>query len=1013
MTVWNRERWQELSPYLDQALALEPAQREAWLATFEATHPSLAAEIRELLEVDARNRASAFLERSAWGKEESLAGARIGAYTVERLLGQGGMGAVWLARRSDGKFEGWAAIKLLERRGLGPVAAETVRNEASLLARLSHPHIARLFDAGVRDNGQPYLILEYVEGEPIDRYGARLASLSARLQLFLSVLDAVAHAHAQFIVHRDLKPSNVLVTRDGVVKLLDFGIASLQPQAPPATPPPSAPQALTPGYAAPEQLRGEPVAAASDVYALGVLLHVLVTGRHPHGMDHSTHTALARATLTADPGLASERLAPGAVQRRTRGDLDAIIARALRREPAQRYATAADFAADLRRFSGNFPVEARVQTRAYIAHKFAQRHWGGVLSAVLVLTVLVGSSIVTAFNLREVRRQRDFARTQLARTEALNDLNQYVLSDAAPSGRPFTVNELLGRAAHLLERQPTTDANRVALLTSIGHQYELQDEDGTARKLLGEAYALSRGIDDPSVRARAACMFGDVLSAQHSSSRPEALVAAGLRELSDDDEFALDRSFCLERAADVAANFGDAQLAIRRNEAAIRELTHVPFEHTMAELHAYANLAEAYRQAGRFRAASAAFAQAWQRLVALGRDDTITAVAWLNNWGITLGQLGRPLEAEKLLRRSIEIHRVDASDQAVSPMVLTNYAQQAFDLARCDEALRYARQAYQTGLAAGDQAVVNMTLLRLARIYRCRHDLARASRMLDEVEPRLRKALPPGHFAFASLASERSLIAQQQGDLGAAQRLADAAIALVEQGAQRGKSGAEFLPILLTRRSSIEESAGRSARAESDARRALALQRAQERPGDYSSYTGEAYLALARALRGEGKIGDARAAARLAAEQLRKAVGADHPDTRAAEALAGSVGLAQVPASHRITLFQGRLDRGNDLGDVERLDEVSERAFLDRGVHDVRAAVRRQEQKRNACAQANFARRFDAAFSRHAHVENDEVRMFGLAEPQGLIAVGGLENLVARAAQAVAEGREYQPVVIG
>ena len=374
----DKELWNELSPYLDEALELHAAQRDTWLAALTASHPRLAAELRQLLALHATNCASGFMERSPLG-DGPLVGERIGAYTLERPLGRGGMGSVWLGRRSDGKYEGHVAIKLLDRRGLGTAAAEQIRHEASLLARLTHPNIARLFDAGVRENGQPYLILEYVEGERIDRYGrARALTLAARLRLFLAVADAVAHAHAQQIVHRDLKPSNVLVTPEGVVKLLDFGVAALQPRTRDAatTAPASAAQALTPGYASPEQLRGEPVAAAADVYSLGVLLHVLLTGVHPFGSSVATHTKLARAALTEDPGPASERLAIPAERRRLRGDLDAIIARALRREPAQRYATATDLAADLRRFLGNFPVQARTLTRRYVAYKFVQRYLG-------------------------------------------------------------------------------------------------------------------------------------------------------------------------------------------------------------------------------------------------------------------------------------------------------------------------------------------------------------------------------------------------------------------------------------------------------------------------------------------------------------------------------------------------------------------------------------------------------------------------------------------------------------
>ncbi|HXW73753.1 MAG TPA: protein kinase [Steroidobacteraceae bacterium] len=509
MAQWSSEHWAQVSPYLDEALALDPAQREPWLAALGAAQPEIAAQLRGLLAMHAANTAAGFLERSPLGAEESLAGARIGAYTVETLLGRGGMGTVWLARRSDGKFEGQAAIKLLHRRGLGADAAARIRQEASLLARLSHPHIARLFDAGVRENAQPYLILEYVEGESIDRYcNARQFSLAARLQLFLPVLEAVAHAHAQLVVHRDLKPSNVLVTREGVVKLLDFGIASLRPRA--AEPPSASPErdlrAFTPGYAAPEQLRGEPASAASDVYALGVLLHVLVTREHPHGTNGSTDTDLIRATLTEDARPASERLASAAERRRVRGDLDAIVARALSRDPSQRYATAADLAADLRRFLGNFPVQARPATRAYIARKFAQRHWGGVLSALLTLLVLVAATVVTTLNMLEARHQRDLARSELHRAEAANDFSSLMLEEVGEGGKLLSREQLLDRGVQLLDARYGGDRAFVAeMLTQMAGLYGDLERNDMEITLTKRALAMARQANDPSVLLLTLC----------------------------------------------------------------------------------------------------------------------------------------------------------------------------------------------------------------------------------------------------------------------------------------------------------------------------------------------------------------------------------------------------------------------------------------------------------------------------------------------------------------------------
>jgi serine/threonine-protein kinase len=887
-TAFDRKLWLQVSPYLDEALDLEPEAREPWLDAIEKTQPHIARALRELLALHAAMSTSRFLEDSLVVGDTSQVGQKIGAYTIERLLGRGGMGSVWLGRRSDDKFEGHAAIKLLDRRGLGEFAAAQIRHEANFLARLSHAHIARLFDAGVRQSGQPYLILEYVEGECIDRYCQdRALPLTMRLRLILDVIDAVSYAQAQLIVHGDLKPSNVLVTRDGVVKLVDFGVASLTDAAIESCQ--EGPRALTPGYAAPEQVRGEPLSAAVDVYALGVLLHILVTGQHPFGSNISTGTQLARAALIEDPPSASTQVANSTERRRVRGDLDAIIAQALDREPLRRYATAAEFAADIRRFLGNFPVHARRATRSYVAQKFAQRHWGGVLGTLLTLIVLISATAVTTMQMVEARSQRDFARRQLARAESLNELNNYVLTDAAPAGKPFTVNELLGRAAHVLERQQTDDAERAALLTSIGRQYAIQDEDNAALKYLGEAYQISRSITDSSVRGRAACAYGSSLAKRDNSARPEALFAEGLKDLPADAEFALDRSFCWLSGNSIAISHDEAPLAIERTRAAIQALRQAPFDHALADLRAEADLAEAYRDAGRYREAIATFEKLWPKLVAQGRDDTGTAGNWLNNWGMALAQLGRPLEAEGLLRQSIAIFRADASDAALSPMLMTNYAYLLLELGRVQEAQDYAERALQGATRAGDDVVINQTLLRLARIYRAEHDYVRSLEKLDDVEPRLHKALPPGHYAFASVTIERSHTIELMGDNARALNLANDAIHLCEEDSKQGRACAQYLPNMLRRRASIETTLKLFEPAEADARRALDLFLQRVQSGEVSHSAGLAYLTLARCLMVQGRATEAREMARRAADQLRKTIGADNPDTRSAQELAGGV----------------------------------------------------------------------------------------------------------------------------
>jgi Tfp pilus assembly protein PilF len=403
-----RELLARLAPLVEQALDLAPPDREGWLAALRRDDPGLAAEVEAVLGGERELQESSFLHDPLGPLADpipSLEGRRIGAYTVERPLGQGGMGSVWLARRSDGRYDALAAIKLLNLALVDRVGSARFRREGSALARLSHPNVARLLDAGVTDAGQPYLVLEYVEGARIDRYCAeRRLDPPARLRLFQQVLAAVAQVHAQRMVHRDLKPSNILVTADGTVKLLDFGIAKLLEDGGAAGEPSTltelAGNPLTPEYAAPEQLAGEATTPATDVYALGVLLFLLLAGRHPVLEGGRTPGERLRAILAREPARLSAAVseeaaatlgAPLAELRRLyAGDLDHVAARALHPRAAERYATIEAFAEDVRRVLAGEPVAARPPSRGARARRFLGRHWpAGAGAAAAVAAVIV------------------------------------------------------------------------------------------------------------------------------------------------------------------------------------------------------------------------------------------------------------------------------------------------------------------------------------------------------------------------------------------------------------------------------------------------------------------------------------------------------------------------------------------------------------------------------------------------------------------------------------------------
>jgi serine/threonine protein kinase/Tol biopolymer transport system component len=420
MSKLSPDQWRALSPYLDEALEMTEDQRSVWLSSLQTVNPILATQLELLLLEHRQLSEEGFLEATPMESpgKVGLTGETFGAYTLVSQIGQGGMGTVWLAQRNDGRFERRVAVKVLNAGLMGKGGEERFRREGRILGGLAHPHIAELIDAGVSPKGHPYLVLEYVEGDHIDRYcDQNNLDVRARIRLFLDALNAVAEAHANHIVHRDLKPSNLLVRVDGQAKLLDFGIAKLlgaegrNGESPLTL---EGARALTPEYAAPEQLKGEPVTAATDVYAAGVLLYVLLTGQHPAGAGPHTPARLIEAILDTEPLRPSATVAqtqakqetivtnaqrrattPDKLVRLLRGDLDTIVGKALKKNPQERYGSIESFAEDLRRYLRHEPITARPDTLLYRSTKFVRRHRTSVVAALLVTVALAGTAIAT------------------------------------------------------------------------------------------------------------------------------------------------------------------------------------------------------------------------------------------------------------------------------------------------------------------------------------------------------------------------------------------------------------------------------------------------------------------------------------------------------------------------------------------------------------------------------------------------------------------------------------------
>ena len=473
--------WERLQELFHRALESAPDERASLLARECADDPALRAELERLL--SAHDRAGGFIHEPAIASpgvalpvddEPSMEGRRVGAYRLVRVLGRGGMGAVHLAERDDGGFEQRVAIKLIKRGMDSDQVLARFRAERQILASLDHPNIGRLLDGGTTEDGQPFFVMEYIDGQPIDVYAdTHTLTITQRLELFLHVAAAVSYAHQQLIVHRDIKPLNLLVTADHVPKLLDFGIAKvLAPEAEAATATETGWRVLTPEYASPEQVEGRHATTVSDVYSLGVVLYELLTGRSPYRVKSRTPQDVATAVCTTEPdrpsaavsgggppasrrtGLATDRVAAtrsgsaDRLRRRLRGDLDTIVLMALRKEPQRRYQSVEQLAVDIRRHLDGRPVRARPDTFRYRSGKFVRRNRLPLLAVTIVALTLVGGTVTTAWQARQARAAQARAERRFGDVRKLANALLFDYHDAIKDLRGATpVRERLVRDA--------------------------------------------------------------------------------------------------------------------------------------------------------------------------------------------------------------------------------------------------------------------------------------------------------------------------------------------------------------------------------------------------------------------------------------------------------------------------------------------------------------------------------------------------------------------------------------
>lgn len=475
------ETWRRVKDVFDAAAEIKPSHREEFLAEICGGHPELIEEVRSLLASleDAGDfiESSPVLPESVAGPDPDppfRTGTNIGPYRIVQVIGEGGMGMVYQAVRVDDLYRKLVALKVVRRGLYSRDAMRRFETERGILAHLEHPNIAKLLDGGTTPDGQPWFVMDFIAGTPIDEHCecVRLP-IDERLRLFLTVCSAVQYAHRNFIVHRDIKPRNILVTADGDIRLLDFGIAKLlDPDAESAAETTSV-QMMTPEYASPEQLFGQPVTTASDTYSLGVLLYLLLTGQKPFVFKTRSPQEIAAVIRDSEPRKPSSVVA-GRLVKELAGDLDNILLKALRREPERRYLSAEAMANDIERYRSGLPVLARDGNFRYRSGKFVRRHRGAVIAACIAVLALIAGTITTSWEAHAARVERERAERRFndvrrVANSLLFDVQDAIrdLPDAAPAR-----NLIVAKATEFLDNLAPDAANDPALERELGSSYE-------------------------------------------------------------------------------------------------------------------------------------------------------------------------------------------------------------------------------------------------------------------------------------------------------------------------------------------------------------------------------------------------------------------------------------------------------------------------------------------------------------------------------------------------------------
>jgi tetratricopeptide (TPR) repeat protein len=791
------------------------------------------------------------------------------------------MGSVWLAERADGVFKRTVALKLPHVTWIGGLA-ERMARERDILATLEHPNIARLYDAGVDEFGRPFMAMEYVEGRTIDRYCAeRKLSIDQILPLILQVARAVAHAHARLVVHRDLKPGNILVTADGSVRLLDFGVAKLlENQAGDQTQ--FAARAFTPDYAAPEQISGAPIGTTTDIYSLGCVSYQLLTG------------SLPKPTSALDAPLASTRVSDRQHKRRLRGDLDAILNRALKQDPAQRYASVDALARDIERHLQGRPIEARPDSSWYRVSKFVARNRVTTLAASAVLVAMVAGASIALWQAREAREQtartaieRDIARRAAAREEAvrLYLTRMFRNSVAERSGEPTTAKSMLDRSAERVLEQYRDDPYLAGKVVETLADLYGALEDAAGQVPLLEGYLKQAGPEaDPATLAIVRQKL-----AQAELERGNIPRAADLFKLAEDfwnrdrARYAVQHLEGLQIKSRLVRAQGDLAGSIAISQQAIQQRIALSGLNHSETAILYNSLAIALMNANRLQEATEALQKALSIHDALGTGDELSALVIRANVGALSLRIGRLADAERELKHGFEGQRALAGDSASVAASMGQYGALKTALGYPEQALPILEQAERMAVkfTAPASALHLLNRVYLAEAHHAAGDEQRAADLITETLAMARKQFGPDHlYANRVQLSKSKLLASRQSPEQTVAELMEVTAKLRTQG----PAAQPPLALALVTQGDLLLRQQRAADA-------LPLLEEAVRIREQTMWSESWELAEARARLGEAQLAvgkpDGKQLIEQAASTLQQRLGPDHPQTlRARQAIA-------------------------------------------------------------------------------------------------------------------------------